>query len=106
MVSNYKTLLQQGQRKTKRNSEVGLPGNGGSRGIRREQREEERRRIAATRIAPLISGAVDDHSRVILTAAVTSHSAAFYSAKAAIAFVMFDPSDGSWHECHADPATF
>ena len=26
----------------------------------------------------------------------------FYSASAAIAFVMFDPSDGSWHECHAE----
>ena len=25
----------------------------------------------------------------------------FYSASAAIAFVVFDPSDESWHECHA-----
>jgi hypothetical protein len=25
----------------------------------------------------------------------------FYSAKAAIAFVVFDPSDRTWHECHA-----
>ena len=26
----------------------------------------------------------------------------FYSAQAAIAFVMFDPSDGSWHVCHEE----